>query len=375
MSSKTTKVLFLITKGNYGGAQRYVYDLATGISTKEFEPVVAFGEGETLGLKLSRAGVRTIRIPALRRDIGLLSEFRAFFAILDLIKAERPNVLHLNSSKAGFVGALAGRYAGVPRIIFTAHNWASNDARYRVLRRAFKLIHWLTILLSHVTIAVSFQTRNDMADMPKTLEKMRVIYNGVEPFVPNPKATARHLIAPQIHEGVWIGTVSELNRNKGVDIAIRAFAPLARDYRHIAFVVIGDGEERQQLEKLARDLGIEEKVRFLGFIPDAHIVLPAFDIFTLTSRTEAFPYAILEAGLSGAAVVASRVGGIPEVIAHRYNGILVEPGDTAGVQKALHALIEHPERRTLYGSRLTKRVGNKFAIERMIAETAKLYQT
>ena len=130
------KILFVITKSNWGGAQRYVYDLATHLPKEEFEVAVAFGGtgevGASAGLlevRLREAGVRIIFLTTFARDIGILREFSAFFELLRTIRAENPDVLHLNSSKAGGLGALSGRIAGLRRIIFTAHGFAPNELR------------------------------------------------------------------------------------------------------------------------------------------------------------------------------------------------------------------------------------------------------
>src|SRR3989344_8990682 len=103
------KVLFLITKGNFGGAQRYVYDLATSLPKSKFEAVVAFGEGEELKALLEQAGIRTIQIEKLIREVKTFDEFKVCKNLIELIKRERPDIIHLNSSKMGGIGAVAGR--------------------------------------------------------------------------------------------------------------------------------------------------------------------------------------------------------------------------------------------------------------------------
>ena len=124
-----TRILYLITKANWGGAQRYVYDLATAAKTQGYDVSVAYGEEGPLAPRLRASGIPAERIRGLARDIGWLREARAFFSLLRLLRRERPEVIHINSSKAGILGCLAARFTGVPRIIFTAHGWAFNEAR------------------------------------------------------------------------------------------------------------------------------------------------------------------------------------------------------------------------------------------------------
>lgn len=375
------KVLLVITKGIAGGAQRYVSDLAARLPVNEWNPVVAYGEGGSLGERLAHMGVRAVHIEDLKRDIGFGREAGAFFSLLKLIREEKPEILHLNSSKAGFLGALAGRIAGVPTVIFTAHNWAFNYDVNPAAKIAYKIVHWLTVMLCHKTIAVSKKVALDMASFPFVKKKLKVVYNGIEPAELEAKSKVKTLLAPTIHEAVWIGTVSELHRNKGLDFALEAFAELVKRYAHIAFVVIGGSGtaegagEAESLSALVEKLGIGHKVHFLGPIQDASLFLKAFDIFTLTSRTEALPYTILEAGRAELAVVASRVGGIPEIIENGKSGLLVPPGNIKEIEKALADLIDHPEKRDKLGKKLSQIVAKKFSVDKMVAETAKVYRS
>ena len=119
---KAKKILFLITKANWGGAQRYVFDLATALRN-EFDISVAFGQEGLLAKKLREAQITTFPIRALQRDVSISSDVKSFLELMRLFRVEKPDVVHLNSSKAAGVGALAARLAGVPRIIFTAHGW------------------------------------------------------------------------------------------------------------------------------------------------------------------------------------------------------------------------------------------------------------
>ncbi len=123
------KILLVVTKGNWGGAQRYVYDLATELPVDQFEPVVVAGAGHALPTRLAAAGIRTIALPKLERDINWRQEAATLAALVKIFWRERPSVVHLNSSKIGGLGALAARLALVPRIIFTAHGWPFHEAR------------------------------------------------------------------------------------------------------------------------------------------------------------------------------------------------------------------------------------------------------
>jgi len=373
MQEERKKVLFLVTKGNFGGAQRYVFDLARSLPQDEYEVAVAFGEAGMLEQKLDQIGIRTIHLKSLGRDIKLFKEFKSFFEIYKLLKSEHPDVFHINSSKGG-LGALAGRLAGIKKIVFTAHGWYFNEDQSILWKKITKFLLWLTVIFSHTTICVSERERKDMIGMLFTKKKLIVIHNGVEITPSEPKSTLRHLLAPHIHQGVWIGTISELHKNKGLDFLLEAFSKLSEKYLHIALVIIGEGEERKNLESIIQKLHLEDKVYLLGFVPDAEKVVGAFDIFTLTSRKEGLPYTILEAGAEEVPIVASDVGGISEIVTPKFNGILIPMGNIKMLETELHKLIDHPERRTLFGQRLGQRIRKRFTLERMVRETRKVYE-
>ncbi len=380
--TKKKKILYVITKGNFGGAQRYVFDLATHLPKDQFEAVVVFGEGKTLGEKLESAGIRTISISSLKRDIGIFSDIRAFFSLLSVIKKEKPHVVHLNSSKAGVLGVLAVRVLNLftlgpnthkPKAIFTGHGWAFNEERSLFTKIIFYKIYWLIIVLSHNTIAVSERTKDQVAWMPFLKKKIHVIKNGIESFEIIPKLDARKVLAPELNERTWIGTISELHKSKGLDYLLKAFQNIPEKFANVALVIVGAGEEEKSLKDLTEELHLENKVVFTGFISDAKKYLSAFDVFTLTSRTEALPYAPLEAGLANLPVVASWAGGIPEIIVNEESGLLIDVANTEKLSGALERLIVDDVTRNSLGQSLHDEVLKSFSLTRMVEKTTKLY--
>ena len=372
-----TKILYIITKSNWGGAQRYVYDMAMGISKNGYEAVVALGGNGTLKEKLGGAGIRTITIPNLERNVNIFSEWKVFFDLLKIYRIERPNVIHLNSSKIGGLGALAGRFAKIKRIIFTVHGWAYKEDRNFISRKIIKFLSWLTIIFSHKTIAVSL---DDYRTAPKLFvkKKTRMIHNGISEIKFKEKSAARNELKKyagmSIPKGALIiGTISELHKNKGLPFMIRAVHSLIKKGYNITFFIISDGEEKIRLERFIERLGLQDKVFLTGHIDKASEFLQGFDIFTLTSVKEGLPYVLLEAGLAGLPIVATKIGGIPEIVENMKSGILVHPKNALEAERALSFLIDFKKKKEEFGNNLKEKVERDFTLEQMVADTVNLY--
>ncbi|HEY9585391.1 MAG TPA: glycosyltransferase [Candidatus Paceibacterota bacterium] len=389
------KILYLITKSNFGGAQLYVYDLATEARKRGHDVVVGFGGRGTLQTKLTEAGVRTVSILELERDVNPLADFKIFLRLLDLFSAERPDIVHLNSSKMGGLGALAARLwnawswifkfwnkGGHPmRIIFTGHGWAFNEDRTDLERLLIGCAHWVTIQLAHQTIAVSRKTREQVGILPFSWHKLAVIHNGVGQITTLSRDEALSEILGDKRETflsgapLIVGTIAELHKNKGLSYAIEGIALLKKltDIK-LVFLVLGEGEERAHLEHLIAKNDLAESIFLAGQKENAASLLLAFDVFLFPSTTEAFPYAILEAGKVGLPIIATFVGGIPEVIDDMQSGILIQSKNAGEVARALHHLIKHPERRKELGNAIARRIADRFNVETMVNETLALYE-
>ncbi len=300
------KILFVITKSNWGGAQRYVFDLATALRN-DFDVRVAFGQEGLLAKKLHEARIKTFPIKALERDVSVSSDVRSFFELLRLFRTEKPDVVHLNSSKAAGVGALSARLAGVPKIIFTAHGWPFWEQRNSISRGLIYLFSWLTALLSHKVIVVSEYDLKVAQKMPFIGHKTIRIYNGIDL---NFSLGSADIVRHSFPKGVRItGTIGELNNNKN-QIAL---LEQAKNDSNIYVAIIGDGENRLYLKKKIEEYGLNNRVKLFGFMP-ASEVLRGFDVFALPSLKEGLPYVLLEAKAAGLPIVATRVGGVGEIL-------------------------------------------------------------
>ncbi len=372
------KVLYVITKSVWGGAQKYVYDLATSLPRGEFEPVVAFGGAGPLAEKLAVAGVRTVSIPSLQRDVNPLGDAKSLFALYSVIRKERPDVVHVNSSKTGGLGAVAAQLAGVPRVVFTCHGWPFNEERGLLSLWAIRFFSWLTVMFSDATIAVSERDTLDGQRLPGAKDRVTLVHNGVrEPrFKPKEEARAFVVAAARakgveiLPEDYLVGAIGELHKNKGYEYLLEA---VAKPGSLTKLAIMGEGEERDRLERQASG-GLKHKVAFLGFVEDAPTYLKAFDAFVLSSIKEGLPYVVIEAGYASLPIVATNVGGVKEIVDDMSSGILVQTRKPDEIAQGIEALKGDREKAALFGANLHAKVQAEFSLEKMVERTVSVYR-
>lgn len=407
------KIFYVITKSNWGGAQKYVYDLATGLSPKkndfsgerpvllreqsgpsreqpdlpkrrqeQYEIAVISGGAGPLSLKLAEAGIKTVSIPNLARDISIFGDILSFFGLLSLFKKEKPGIVHVNSSKVGGLGALSARIAGVPRIIFTCHGWPWNEDRNFLSLSVIKFLSWLTVMLAHETIAVSERDFGDGKRMLWVKNKIVLVHNGIKSPDFKERAESRAYIAALAkNAGVGVsendflvGAIGELHKNKAYEYALRAVAILKQKNIPAKLVILGEGEERKSLESLATKLGIGKDAALAGFVEDAPQYLRAFDTLVLSSIKEGLPYVVIEAGFAELPVVAANVGGAGEIIDDMKSGILVQTRKPDEIARALELMYKNPEQGLRFGQNLRQKVEREFSLEKMIEGTVGVYE-
>lgn len=374
------KILYVITKSNFGGAQRYVYELATNLPKEQFSVEVALGGSGTLKDKLLEANIPVHQINGAARDINIFKEFVVFANLLKIFIKTKPDVVHLNSSKIGGLGAIAARLAGVKKIIFTNHGWSFKEQRPEWQTMIIKFLSWVTVVSSTTTIVLSERERMYVESWPFVKRKLRVIPNGLLPFgfLSREEALEKligetELKRIQEEKIRVVGTIAELTNNKGLIYAIEGMA-LLNDARTI-FIIIGEGEERNRLEEAVQATDLGAYVFFVGSVDNARSYLKAFDFFILPSVKEGLPYAILEAGYAELPVIATHVGGIPEMITNLEDGLLISPRRPQEIKHALIYVENHPEDVKKLAENLHKRVATFYSFERMIKSTEALYQS
>lgn len=376
------KILYVITKSNWGGAQRNVFDLATAMRDRGHDVWVALGGNGLLKEKLEAAGIYTFTIDGMGRDISIGKDFSCLKQIMAVIKDKKPDILHLHSPKAAGLGAVAGRLLGVKKIIVTVHGWSFNEDRPVYEKALIAVFSWLTMTLAHTTIVLSERENTQGSRFPWTKAKLKLIPLGIKAptfySIEGSKtaiAKAISMDAVEFSKKTVVGTVTELHKNKGLSGLIDAFVNVAAEKPSAILVIIGDGEEHESLATKIKQKNLEGRVFLAGYIDGASEYLKSFNIFVLSSIKEGLPYAILEAGCAGLPAVATTVGGVPEIVDDMKSGILVQPRNSRELGHAISFMIDHPEDRKKYGSALKEKIATKYSLDKMLWLTESLYQS
>jgi glycosyltransferase involved in cell wall biosynthesis len=379
------KILYVITKSNWGGAQRYVYDLAVNMPKSQFDAVVAAGGNGALFEKLRAAGIRTHTIPGSQRNINPMKELQAFIALLQIYRRENPDIIHLNSTKMGILGGIAALCARTFRIhpltIYTVHGWAFHEDRPRSMRLFIYMIERLGALLHAKIIVISTHDyRAARRFLPQ--RKLALIPHGIENSPLLLREEARDALSIHIGKNiapgaVLIGTIAELTKNKGIPYFLLALRTVQNRTPDVPIhgIIIGEGPDRTLLESLIRTHGLSHTVTLAGFIPDAWKYLNAFDMVVMPSVKEGLPYTLMEAMKAGVPAVAASSGGIPDLIRHQKTGLLVPPKDAQALAHSIHRLIKHPHLCTSLGNASKQSLALNFSFNRMITHTIQIYNS
>ncbi|HTK33404.1 MAG TPA: glycosyltransferase family 4 protein [Candidatus Paceibacterota bacterium] len=376
------KILYIITKSNWGGAQRHVFDLATNAKKQGFEVVVALGGNGALRARLEENSISTRTISELGRDVSVGKDAGSFKEIFNIIRREKPDVVHLHSPKAAGLGALSSRILRVKKIIYTVHGWAFNENRPLHEKALIVIFSWLTTLLSHTVILLSEKELGQTLLFPFVKKKTVLIPLGIDSPTFISVDGARQFMAkkigiafPDFNKKTVAGTIAELHPNKGLTFLLSALLDIKESHPHVITLLIGAGEQHDQLRDFIAAHGLEQHVYLLGYLESASEYMKAFNIFILPSVKEGLPYTLLEAGYAGLPVITTTVGGIPEIIEDMKSGVLIQPRKPAEIAHAIAFYAEHPDVARQYGRSLNESVKKKFALERMVAETLKVYET
>lgn len=365
------KVIHLISGGDSGGAKTHVLSLLQNLNKTITAQLVCFRDGP-FAEEARAMGIPTMicggnNIPHLRRELA------------DYIREGGYQLIHCHGSRANMIGALLRKPTGLP-VVSTVHSDYKLDYMGRPFARlTFGAINAWALRHLDYRIGVSDAMVDLLIDRGFPPDRFYAIYNGID-FTPAPSqgdrlAYLRGLGADVEENSVVVGIAARLNPVKDMSTLIRGFAEGHNSCPRLRLVIAGDGEERQKLEDLAKELGVEKEVTFAGWISGGmDRFYSALDVNALTSLSETFPYALTEGARFHLATVATAVGGIPYLIDQDVNGYLFTPGDWQTLGRYLAALGNGDALRREMGEKLYEKASAKFSIQSTVDTQLHIYE-
>jgi glycosyltransferase involved in cell wall biosynthesis len=382
------KILHIITRLDMGGSAQNTLHTCTELSDK-YEKVLVHGPSFESGMTdiekkiveegIARArarGVKVILLSSLVRSIRPSKDLKALLALILLIAKEKPDIVHTHSSKGGILGRLAAKLCGVPHIIHTPHGHVFYGHFGRLASRIFLWVERIFSKFTDRLVALTHGEKNDYIEMSVFApDKLLTIHSGVDiqQFL-NANGNGlekRRSLGLEQHEAV-IGFVGWLLPIKGPDYLLKAMDYIWPQKPETTLVMVGKGDLDVDLRGEALRKNINGKVKFLGWRQDIHELMPIFDMLVLPSLNEGMGRVLVEAMAAGKPVVASRVGGIPDLIEDGRTGYLVPPADEKALADAILKLLNDRGHARLMGQRGKQRC-QQFSLEAMIAKLDDLY--
>ncbi len=383
------KVIHVVTRFDKGGSAENTFLTVIGLDKQKYDVLLvkgmsvesAMGEEErkAVGHSLSRAeraGVRISTVPDLVRDIRPVKDWRAFWALLNIFRRERPHIVHTHTSKAGFLGRWAARLSKVPLIVHTPHGHVFWGYFNRPTSLFYALLErWTARITDRIVVLTEQEKKDHLSFCIAPEDKFEVVHSGVG--LDNFRSVCRDPIQTKEDLGIpsraaVIGTVGRLTPIKGHRFLIDAARGVLAEHPDTVFILIGDGESAEALRSLATRLGVSGNIRFLGWRPDVAEIISVVDIFVFPSLNEGMGRAVVEAMALGKPVVASRVGGIIDIVRDGENGLLVPPADSDELAAAIKSLLSDPAERERLGLE-GKRQALLYDAERMVQRIEVLY--
>jgi len=374
-------VLRLFSRLNVGGPSIHVILLTAGLAGRGYVTRLVIGteaphEGNLLDLAEAK-GVACEAMPSLGREIRPLQDLRALLALWRLMRAFRPHVVHTHAAKAGLLGRLAARLAGVPVVVHTYHGHVLRGYFGPWKTAFFRMAERAMARLSDRLVAVSPGVREDLVALKiAPREHFRVVPLGLEleslaGALPRGGLRRAHGIPDDVP---LVGMVGRLVPIKDVPTFLHAAAKVRQVTPGVRFALVGDGEERQLLEDLCARLGMAEVVTFHGWRRDMQSVYGDLDVVVNTSRNEGTPVALIEALAAGRPVVATRVGGTPDLLGEGEHGRLVPAGDPEAVAAAILDNLRGLDGARVRAASGREKVLREHSAERLIGDVDALYR-
>ena len=385
-SGEPIRVLRVIARLNMGGPALHVSYLTKGLESRGYETTLVAGSlsaGEgSMSFVADELGVKVTPMSQLHREVSPLYDPLSIARLVSLIREVKPHILHTHTAKAGAAGRIAAKLAGPARppiIVHTYHGHVLRGYFDPVRTAVFRDLERRLAKISTRLVAVSDEVRDDLVSMGVApVEKFSVIRLGID---------LEHRITPDAGQAAelrrqygipadafvvgWIGRMTGIKRVPDVLAGFKGLLDAGIDAR---LCLVGDGPDREDIERCAQKLGVARQTLFLGYQRDVSPYYGLFDTLLLPSGNEGTPVVAIESLAAETPVVATRVGGVPDVVDDGETGILVEVGDVRGITAALVRLGRDPALRAAYGRTGRERVVPRYRVERLVDDVDGLYR-
>jgi glycosyltransferase involved in cell wall biosynthesis len=376
----------VIARLNVGGPALHVAYLTAGLAQRGYDTTlvagtIARGE-ESMAFVADAQNVHVETLVDLHREISPIRDLRAIVHLAQLIRRERPTILHTHTAKAGAVGriaALLARGARPPIVVHTFHGHVLRGYFGRLTTFGFRTLERWLARTSTSLIAVSPEVRDDLVQLGVApASKFTVIRLGIDlpRRVDNDDAQRRETRRQMglRDEAFVVGWVGRMTAVKRTDLVVSALERLVARNVDAFVVLVGDGPDRDHLERYAHELGVIKRCLFLGYQEDVARFYDAVDVLVLPSINEGTPVSVIEALAARRPAVATRVGGVPDVVRDGVDGFLVDSDDPDDIAERLAELASDPVRRAAMGEAGHARVLERYAVDRLVDDVDTLYR-
>ena len=374
------KIAHVITRMDWGGAPDIVRILCEFLETS-YEVKLIIGPSKHLTEKtrlfLQKFRENVIIVPYLKREINPLLDLLALVKLLLIFKKEKFDIVHTHTAKAGFLGRIASWFAGIPRIIYTPHGHVFYGYFGLLMSKiAITLERVVAYLTSKIMVFTELEKRDLIAFKVTTPDKIVVINSGLE--LEKYKDVVVDVQSKKYELGIEedisvIGMIGRLEPVKGPGYLIEAARMVIEKIPRVKFLIVGDGSLRNDLESQCEELGVLNEFIFTGWKEDVQTILSMLDILVLPSVNEAVGRVLIEAGACGVPVIATNVGGVPEIVRDDQTGILVPPRSPEALAQAIIDLITNEHRRQQMGIIAEDWIDDRFSAHRMVEKVSNSY--
>jgi len=373
------RVLHIHTLPVISGSGLNTFLSMKGLDKGTYETALACAPGGKLIPLVRNQSMKVITFKNLVQPLHPVKDALAVLNLAFFMKKNPYHIVHTHNSKAGFVGRLSAKLAGVPVIVHTVHGFSFHDKeptwRRRLFRNAERLAsHWCDCMIFISQPLVDWALRERIADH----KKMVKIYSGIEldRFTPATEEETKRLRAKWGlgEQDAVVGIVSKLWEGKGHVHLIEAFREIRQKKREAKLLIVGEGYLLKSLRDLVNHHNLNDAVVFTGFQAEVAQVIATFDVAVLPSLFEGMGRVLVEAMAMGKPVVASRVGGIPDLVEHGVNGYLIRPGDVKGLEHAVFKILDDPSLARRMGREGRKRISDRFSAATMVESIERVYR-